>query len=144
MFFLIRGKLKVVIDNYPEGKEEICEADNHPKKPEMGKRSMPFSRELWIEREDFQIAPPKGYFRLYPGNEVRLRYAYVVKCTGFEKDADGNVLSPQERADETTFMTRYRTFVAETQKIAGLYTDLAKQTFKPYEGLVSKFTPAAH
>ena len=83
--------VKLVIDNYPEGKEEICEADNHPKKPEMGKRSMPFSRELWIEREDFQIDPPKGYFRLYPGNEVRLRYAYVVKCIGFEKDADGNV-----------------------------------------------------
>jgi len=83
--------IKLVIDNYPEGKHETFEADNHPKKPEMGKRSMPFSRELWIEREDFQAEPPKGYFRLYPGNAVRLRYAYVVKCTSFEKDANGNV-----------------------------------------------------
>jgi glutaminyl-tRNA synthetase len=80
-----------VIDNYSHDHEELCEADNHPKRPELGKRSMPFSRELWIEREDFQIEPPKGYFRLYPGNEVRLRYAYVVKCTGFEKDTSGNV-----------------------------------------------------
>src|SRR4051812_13893135 len=83
--------IKLLIDNYPEGKHETFEADNHPKKPEMGKRSMPFSRELWIEREDFQAEPPKGYFRLYPGNAVRLRYAYVVKCTSFEKDANGNV-----------------------------------------------------
>ncbi len=79
--------IKLVIDNYPEGKEEVCEAPNHPQKPELGKRGMPFSRELWIEREDFQIDPPKGYYRLYPGNEVRLRYAYVVKCTGYEKDS---------------------------------------------------------
>ena len=83
--------IKLVIDNYPQGQEEICEAPNHPQKPELGKRGMPFSRELWIEREDFQIDPPKGYYRLYPGNEVRLRYGYVVKCTGYEKDADGNV-----------------------------------------------------
>src|SRR5689334_14272252 len=83
--------IKLVIENYPADQEETCEADNHPKKPEMGKRALPFSRELWIEREDFQAEPPKGYFRLYPGNEVRLRYAYVVKCTGFEKDANGNV-----------------------------------------------------
>jgi glutaminyl-tRNA synthetase len=83
--------IKLVIDNYQRDAEEVCEADNHPKKPELGKRSMPFSRELWIEREDFQPDPPKGYFRLYPGNEVRLRYAYVVKCTGYEKDAAGNV-----------------------------------------------------
>jgi glutaminyl-tRNA synthetase len=83
--------VRLVIDNYPADKEEMCEADNHPKKPEMGKRRMPFSRELWIERDDFQIEPPKGYFRLYPGNEVRLRYGYVVKCTGYEKDSNGNV-----------------------------------------------------
>ncbi len=83
--------IRLVIDNYPEGKEEVCEAPNHPQKPELGKRGMPFLRELWIEREDFQIDPPKGYYRLYPGNEVRLRYAYVVKCTGYEKDNNGNV-----------------------------------------------------
>jgi len=83
--------IKLVIDNYPADKEEVCEAPNHPQKPDLGRRGMPFSRELWIEREDFQIEPPKGYYRLYPGNEVRLRYAYVVKCTSFERDSGGNV-----------------------------------------------------
>jgi glutaminyl-tRNA synthetase len=83
--------LKLVIKNYPEGQNEECFAPNHPHKPELGKRPMPFSRELWIEREDFQETPPKGYFRLFPGNTVRLKYGYVVKCTGFEKDAAGKV-----------------------------------------------------
>jgi len=83
--------VKLVIENYPEGKEETCEAPNHPQKPELGKRALPFSRELWIEREDFSEAPPKGYFRLYPGNKVRLRYGYVIECTGYDK-ASGAVL----------------------------------------------------
>ena len=76
--------LKLVIDNYPEGKEELVELPNHPQKPDWGKRKVPFSRELWIEREDFQQTPAKGYFRLFPGNEVRLRFGYVVKCTGID------------------------------------------------------------
>ncbi|MEY3747601.1 MAG: hypothetical protein RL194_1060 [Pseudomonadota bacterium] len=83
--------IKLVIDNYPEGSAEDCFAPNHPQQPETGKRVVPLSRELWIEREDFMEEPSKGYFRLFPGNMVRLRYGYVVKCTGFEKDADGNV-----------------------------------------------------
>ena len=83
--------LKLVIDNYPEGQEELCEAPNHPQKPELGKRPVPFSKELWIEREDFVEVPPKGYFRLFPGNKVRLRYGFVIECTGCDKDADGNV-----------------------------------------------------
>jgi glutaminyl-tRNA synthetase len=83
--------LKLVITNYPEGESELCHAPNHPLKAELGKREMPFSRELWIEREDFMETPVKGYHRLYPGNMARLRYGYVVKCTGCEKDADGNV-----------------------------------------------------
>ena len=83
--------LKLVITNYPEGQSELCQAPNHPLKPELGKRDMPFSRELWIEREDFMEAPVKGFHRLYPGNMVRLRYGFVVKCTGCEKDAAGNV-----------------------------------------------------
>jgi len=83
--------LKLVVTNYPEGQSEQCEAPNHPLKPELGRREMPFSRELWIEREDFMETPPKGFHRLYPGNMARLRYGYVVKCTGCEKDADGNV-----------------------------------------------------
>ena len=74
--------LKLVIENYPEGQEELCEVPNHPQKPDWGKRKVPFSRELWIEREDFEEKPPKGFFRLYPGNEVRLRYGFVIKCTG--------------------------------------------------------------
>jgi glutaminyl-tRNA synthetase len=83
----------LIIDNYPDGKSETCEAPNHPQKPEWGKRSVPFSRALWIEREDFQEHPPKGYFRLFPGNEVRLRYGFVVKCTGADKDAAGSVVA---------------------------------------------------
>ena len=83
--------LKLVIDNYPEGAEEECLAPNHPQKPELGKRPLPFSRELWIEREDFMETPAKGYFRLYPGNKVRLRYGFVVECTGCEKDAAGQI-----------------------------------------------------
>jgi glutaminyl-tRNA synthetase len=76
--------VKLVIENYPEGQEEFCEVPNHPQKPDWGRREVPFSRELWIEREDFNAQPPKGYFRLFPGNEVRLRYGYVVKCTGVD------------------------------------------------------------
>ena len=83
--------LKLVITNYPAGETERCHAPNHPLHPELGKRDMPFGRELWIEREDFMETPVKGYHRLYPGNMARLRYGYVVKCTGCEKDADGNI-----------------------------------------------------
>jgi len=83
--------IKLVIDNFPEGQSEDCFAPNHPQKPELGKRVVPLSRELWIEREDFMEEPSKGYFRLYPGNKVRLRYGYVVECTSCEKDAAGNV-----------------------------------------------------
>lgn len=83
--------LKLVITNYPEGQSEECFAPNHPLKPELGKRVVPFSRELWIEREDFMEEPAQGYHRLYPGNMARLRYGFVVKCTGCEKDAAGNV-----------------------------------------------------
>ncbi|MFO1414643.1 MAG: glutamine--tRNA ligase/YqeY domain fusion protein [Burkholderiales bacterium] len=83
--------VKLVIDNYPEGQSEDCFAPNHPQHPEMGRRAVPLTRELWIERDDYTETPPKGYFRLAPGAEVRLRYGYIVRCTGAEKDADGNV-----------------------------------------------------
>jgi glutaminyl-tRNA synthetase len=79
--------VKLVIDNYPEGKEELCDVPNHPQKPDWGKRQVPFSRELWIERDDYAEIPPKGYFRLFPGNEVRLRYGFVVKCIGMKDGA---------------------------------------------------------
>jgi len=77
--------IKLVIENYPAHKTELLDVPNHPGKPDWGKRQVPFSRELWIEREDFTETPPKGYFRLFPGNKVRLRYAYVVECTDFDK-----------------------------------------------------------
>jgi glutaminyl-tRNA synthetase len=80
--------LRLVIENYPEGAEELCEAPNHPQKPDWGRRAIPFSRELWIEREDYAEAPAKGYFRLFPGNEVRLRYGYVLKCLGYDPASD--------------------------------------------------------
>ena len=85
--------LKLVIDNYPEGQSEECFAPNHPLKPELGKRTMPFSRELWIEREDFMEEPSKGYHRLYPGNMARLKYGYIVKCIGCDKDENGHVIA---------------------------------------------------
>ena len=80
--------LKLVIDNYPDGQSEECHAPNHPQKPELGKRAVPFSKELWIEREDFTETPPKGYFRLFPGNKVRLRYGFVIECTGYDAATD--------------------------------------------------------
>jgi len=83
--------LKLVIDNWPKNHVEECFAPNHPQKPDWGKRSMPMTGELWIEREDFLETPTKGYFRLYPGNQVRLKYGFVVRCTGFSKDASGRV-----------------------------------------------------
>ena len=83
--------IKLVITNYPENKEEDCFAPNHPKNDESGKRAIKLSKDLWIERGDFMEEPIKKYFRLFPGNQVRLRYGYVVKCTGFEKDDQGNI-----------------------------------------------------
>src|SRR5262249_46749433 len=83
--------LKLVIDNYPAGQEEESRMPNHPQKPELGERVVPFTGELWIEREDFMETPSKGYFRLFPGNKVRLRHGFVVEGTGCDKDANGNV-----------------------------------------------------
>ena len=83
--------IKLVIDNYPEGETEYFEIPNNLENESLGSRSVPFSRELYIERDDFMEEPPKKYFRLFVGNEVRLMNAYFVKCTSFEKDADGNV-----------------------------------------------------
>ncbi len=80
--------LKLVIDNYPDGQEEECQAPNHPQKPELGKRAVPFSKDLWIEREDFMQTPSKGYFRLFPGNKVRLRYGFVIECNGYDAATD--------------------------------------------------------
>ena len=83
--------VRLVIDNYPEGQTETLEIANNPENEELGKRSVPFGRELYIDREDFMEEPPKKYFRLFPGNEVRLMGAYFVKCAGYEKDGSGRV-----------------------------------------------------
>ena len=87
----ILDPVKLVIDNYPEGQIEWLDAANNLENEELGSRKLPFGRELFIERDDFMEEPPKKYYRLYPGNEVRLMNAYFVTCTGFEKDADGRV-----------------------------------------------------
>ena len=84
--------LKVVIENYPEGQVEEMEAVNNPEDPSAGTRQVPFGRELWIERDDFMEEPVAKFFRLAPGREVRLRYAYFVTCTEVVKDANGEVV----------------------------------------------------
>ncbi|MDD3393318.1 MAG: glutamine--tRNA ligase/YqeY domain fusion protein [Anaerotignum sp.] len=84
--------LKLIITNYPEGQMEMMELENNPEKPELGSRTVPFTRELYIEREDFMEEPVKKFFRLAPGKEVRLKGAYYVTCTDFVKDEDGNVV----------------------------------------------------
>lgn len=83
--------VKVIIDNYPEGETEYLEVDNNLENPELGKRQVPFTRELYIERADFMEEPPRKYFRMFPGNEVRLMNAYFVKCVGFDKDGEGKI-----------------------------------------------------
>ena len=87
----ILDPIKVVIDNYPEGQVDYLEIDNNLENPELGKRKVPFTKELYIDREDFMEEPPKKYFRMYPGNEVRLMNAYLVTCNSVEKDENGNI-----------------------------------------------------
>ena len=94
--------LKVVIENYPEGQVEQLDAANHPKDPALGTRTVGFSREFYIEREDFMEEPPKGFFRLAPGREVRLRYGYLVTCTGVVKDPTGKVVEVRCAYDPAT------------------------------------------
>ena len=89
--YAVTDPIKLIITNYPEGETEMLEVVNNVENTEMGTRQMPFGRELYIERDDFMIDPPKKYFRLYPGNEVRLMNAYFVKCHDYKTDEDGNV-----------------------------------------------------
>ena len=94
--------LKLIIDNYPEGQVEKLEAPNNMENEELGSRMVPFSKELYIEREDFMVEPPKKYKRLYPGNEVRLMNAYFVTCTGYDTDEEGNVTAVHCTYDPAT------------------------------------------
>lgn len=98
----VQDPLKVVIENYPEGGEEFLEAVNNPEDPSAGSRNVPFSRELFIEREDFLEDPPKKFFRLAPGREVRLRYAYFITCHEVIKDAAGEIVELRCTYDPTT------------------------------------------
>ncbi len=108
--------VKLVIDNFPEGHSEDCFAPNHPQQPELGRRALPLTRELWIDRDDYTESPPKGYFRLAPGAEVRLRYGYIVKCISAEKDAAGKVIVVHCRYDPET---RSGTPGADVRKVKG-------------------------
>jgi len=111
--------LKLVITNYPEGRSEMCSASVNPHDAAAGVRSFPFSRELWIEQDDFRIEPPKKYFRLFPGNMVRLKYGYVVKCTGYTQDEHGKVTEVQA---EYLPDTRSGTPGADSVKVKGNIT----------------------
>lgn len=108
--------VKLVLTNYPEGQSEECYAPNHPHHADWGKRVMPLARELWIERDDFMPEPVKGFFRLVPGGEVRLRYGYIIKCTGFDQDADGNVTCVYAEYDPDT---KSGTPGSESRKVKG-------------------------
>jgi glutaminyl-tRNA synthetase len=97
--------LKLIIENYPQdgaSSAEELDAVNNPEDESAGTRKVPFSRELWIERDDFEEVPPPKYFRLFPGNSVRLRYAYIITCTGFDKDANGNITAVRCTYDPET------------------------------------------
>jgi len=98
----VQNPVKLILDNYPADKTEIMMLDSNPEDPTAGQHEMPFSRELWIEREDFMENPPKKFFRMSPGNEVRLKGAYIVKCTGVDKDAEGNITSIHADVDFDT------------------------------------------
>ena len=99
---VVLDPVKLVITNYPEGQTESFEIENNPNKPDEGKRTISFSRECYIERSDFIEEKIKGYNRLYPGNEVRLKSAYIVKCTGCKKDSDGNIVEVYAEYDPLT------------------------------------------
>ena len=98
----ILDPIKLIIDNYPEGQSELCTMPNNLENPDLGEREIEFGRELYIEREDFMEVPPKKYFRLFPGNEVRLMGAYFVTCTSVEKDENGEIISVHATYDPAT------------------------------------------
>ncbi|MCR5148078.1 MAG: glutamine--tRNA ligase/YqeY domain fusion protein [Eubacterium sp.] len=131
--------VKLVIDNYPEGQTEYFDIENNPDADENTTRKVSFSRELYIEREDFMEEPPKKYFRLFPGNEVRLKGAYFVKCTGFDKDENGNITTIHCTYDpETRSGSGF-----EGRKVKGTIhwvnaADAFKCTVRLYENLVDE------
>jgi glutaminyl-tRNA synthetase len=109
--------IKLVIDNWPEGKVEEIIAPNHPQKPEMGTRTLSFSREIWIDSDDFLEEPIKGFHRLTVGGEVKLRFGYIVKCTGVVKDESGNILQLHGEYDPAS---REGILTADGRKVKGV------------------------
>jgi len=137
--------LELIIENLPDDYEEICEAANHPQHPELGKRGMPFTKRLFIEREDFMAEPAKGFFRMTPGGRVRLKYAYVAECTGFETDANGQVIRVKAKILEDS---RSGTPGADSYKVKGnLHWVSAQQAYmtqvRLYDRLFAHPTPGA-
>ncbi len=141
----VLNPLKVVIDNYPEGQIEYLDAANNLENEALGSRKLPFGRELYIEKEDFMVEPPKKYFRLFPGNEVRLMYAYFVKCVSYETDENGEVTVVHCTYDpETKSGSGF-----EGRKVKGTIHWVAAQTaFKAtvrlYENLVDESAGAVY
>ena len=130
--------LRLIIDNYPEGQTEYLEIPNNPENPELGSRQVPFSRELYIEQEDFMEVPVKKYFRLFPGNEVRLMGAYFVTCTGVDKDENGEIT-----AVHCTYDPETRGGNCTTRKVKGTIHWVAaetalKATCRLYENIVDE------
>ena len=122
--FVVLEPVELEITNYPDDKTEYFSVDNHPDYPERGSRDLPFSKHLWIERDDFMIDPVKKYNRLYVGNKVRLREAYIVECTGFDTDENGNVTKVYATYDEVTKGGKAR----EGEKVRGTIHWVEKST----------------
>ena len=99
---VVQNPVKLILTNYPEDKEEMMHMDNNPEDPNAGQHEMPFGREIWIEGEDFMDNPPKKFFRLAPDKEVRLKGAYIIKCTGVKKDEEGNIVEIYAEYDPET------------------------------------------
>jgi glutaminyl-tRNA synthetase len=115
-YMAVLNPIKVVLTNFPEGEAEMIDAVNNPERPEDGSREIPFTRELYIERDDFMENPPSKFFRLKPGGEVRLRYAYIIKCEEVLKDSEGNIVELRCTLDPTT---RSGTPTANARKVKG-------------------------
>jgi glutaminyl-tRNA synthetase len=145
----VLAPVKLKLANWDEvigaGKTEPCSAPVHPARPELGKREFSLGPEAWIEREDFEETPPKGYFRLFPGNKVRLKYGYVVECTGCEKDADGQVTAVLAKLVPDT---KSGTPGADAVKVKGTITwvglhDAVQAQVRLYERLFNDAQPDA-
>ena len=136
--------LKVIIENYPEGQTETLPAINHPDDPTAGTRPVTFGRELWIEADDFMEDPPKKFFRLGPGREVRMRYGYFITCVGFDRDAQGTVTALRCTYDPATKGGN----APDGRKVQGTIhwlaaADAVKAEVRLYDQLFDKPSPGA-